>query len=87
MSDDAAHDGDGDHEPSDGDDRPGAEMNEAVSRFLAGADDVYDDYDQGYVDADAALSVLSSRIDDLRDAAESAESAGADDGGGAGENE
>lgn len=77
MSDDAVHDGDGDHERSGAGDGPDAGMNEAVSRFLARADDVYGDYDRGYVDADAALSVLSSRIDDLRDAAESA---AADDG-------
>lgn len=53
-----------------GDDASGVGMHEAVATFLAGADDVYDDYDQGYMDADAALSVLSSRIDDLRDAAD-----------------
>ncbi|WP_233740898.1 hypothetical protein [Halobaculum saliterrae] len=82
MSDDTAHDGDEDHERSDAGDGPDAGMNEAVSRFLAGADDVYGDYDRGYVDADAALSVLSSRIDDLRDAAEAVESAEADDGAG-----
>ncbi|MFC7137113.1 hypothetical protein [Halobaculum litoreum] len=44
-------------------------INEAVAAFLAGADDVYDEYDKGYVDADAALSVLATRIDDLRAAA------------------
>ncbi|WP_435064969.1 hypothetical protein [Halobaculum sp. EA56] len=61
MSDDADGDATGSN---------GAELNEAVAAFLAGADDVYDEYDRGYVDADAALSVLSSRIDDLRAAAE-----------------
>lgn len=58
----------------------GAELNEAVAAFLAGADSVYGEYDQGYMDADAALSVLSSRIDDLRDAADSSEE-GTGDGG------
>jgi len=53
-----------------------AGLHEAVATFLAGADDVYDEYDRGYVDADAALSVLSSRIDDLRDAAAESESDG-----------
>ncbi|MFC6785943.1 hypothetical protein ACFQFH_08555 [Halobaculum halobium] len=48
---------------------------EAASAFIASADDVYDDYDRGYVDADAALAVLSSRIDDLRDAVDSAAAA------------
>lgn len=68
---DGADDGEGDS--------TGTGMHEAVAAFLAGADDVYGEYDQGYMDADAALSVLSSRIDGLRDAAESAEDAG-DDG-------
>lgn len=44
------------------------EMHEAVAEFLSGADDVYGEYDQGYMDADAALSLLSGRIDDLREA-------------------
>lgn len=48
-------------------------MHAAVAEFLAGADDVYGEYDQGYMDADAALSVLSSRIDDLREAADEAD--------------
>ncbi|MFC7096166.1 hypothetical protein [Halobaculum marinum] len=59
-----------DHES---DDSRGRGMHEAVATFLAGADDVYDEYDKGYVDADAALSVLSSRIDDLRAAADGEE--------------
>ncbi|QZP39157.1 hypothetical protein [Halobaculum magnesiiphilum] len=76
MSDENGGDGAGDGEG----DSIGAGMHEAVAAFLAGADDVYEEYDQGYMDADAALSILSSRIDDLRDAAESAADAGGDGG-------
>jgi len=70
-----------DENDGDADERGDGEggIHEAVSAFLSGADNVYGEYDQGYMDADAALSVLSSRIDDLRDAAESA---GGDDGDG-----
>ncbi|UIO98956.1 hypothetical protein Hbl1158_10460 [Halobaculum sp. CBA1158] len=46
---------------------------DAVSEFLSAAADVYDDYDRGYVDADAALSVLDDRIDDLRTSVETGE--------------
>ncbi|PSQ08111.1 hypothetical protein BRC97_01670 [Halobacteriales archaeon QS_6_71_20] len=63
-ADDASSAGDG----SDASDGSSAGMHEAVATFLSGADDVYDEYDRGYVDADAALAVLSGRIDDFRDA-------------------
>lgn len=55
-------DGSTDHEET--------ELREAVATFLAAADDVYDEYDKGYVDADAALSVLSGDIATLRAAAD-----------------
>ena len=61
---------------NDAGDGSSAGMHEAVATFLSGADDVYDEYDRGYVDADAALAVLSSRIDDLRDAAADADADG-----------
>ena len=41
---------------------------EAVEAFLAAADDVLGEYEQGYMDADAALSRLEVEIEDLRDA-------------------
>ncbi|QLG62374.1 hypothetical protein [Halorarum salinum] len=41
---------------------------EAVEAFLAEADDVLGEYEQGYMDADAALSRLSNAVEDLRDA-------------------
>ncbi len=39
----------------------------AVKRFLRNADGVYEEYDAGYTDADAALQVLRGHIDSLRD--------------------
>lgn len=50
-----------------------ADLHEAVETFLGEADDVYDEYEKGYVDADAALSVLASGLADLRAAADGAE--------------
>lgn len=45
------------------------DLEDAVRTFLTEADDVLGEYDQGYVDADAALSRLDGAIDDLRTAA------------------
>ncbi|WP_433624402.1 hypothetical protein [Halomicrococcus sp. NG-SE-24] len=49
------------------------DFEDAVEQFLQDADAVYDEYDQGYVDADAALSMLDDRLNDLRAAVEGAE--------------
>ncbi|MEZ3115120.1 hypothetical protein RYH80_04195 [Halobaculum sp. MBLA0147] len=46
------------------------ELDDAVTAFLDEADAVYAEYDQGYMDADAALSRLESAIDDLHEAHE-----------------
>ncbi|WP_020221738.1 hypothetical protein [Halarchaeum acidiphilum] len=46
------------------------DLDEAVDEFLDGADAVYEDYERGYTDADAALHVLESHLDDLREAYE-----------------
>lgn len=43
------------------------ETEAAVEEFLAAADTVYGEYDQGYMDADAALSLLETRIETLRE--------------------
>jgi hypothetical protein len=43
---------------------------EAISEFLEEAALVYDEYDQGYMDADAALRRLRTGIDDLETAVE-----------------
>ncbi|MFB6155979.1 MAG: hypothetical protein ABEJ22_08790 [Haloferacaceae archaeon] len=45
----------------------------AVESFLEAADGVYGEYEQGYMDADAALSILETHVEDLREAAESGE--------------
>ena len=42
----------------------------AVETFLAAADDVLDEYEQGYMDADAALAQLEMHIEQLRESAE-----------------
>jgi len=39
----------------------------AVERFLRAADGVYEEYDAGYTDADAALRVLRDHVDSLRE--------------------
>lgn len=44
-----------------------ADLEDAVEDFLDGADAVYAEYDQGYMDADAALSVLEGHVEDLRE--------------------
>ncbi|WP_202594640.1 hypothetical protein [Halolamina sediminis] len=43
---------------------------EAVAEFLDAADTVYEEYDQGYMNADVALSQLESRIETLQEATE-----------------
>jgi hypothetical protein len=39
----------------------------ALEAFLRDAEDVYEEYDAGYTDADAALRVLRSHLDQLRE--------------------
>jgi hypothetical protein len=46
------------------------ELHAAVDDFLRAADDVYDEYENGYVDADAALRMLERHLDELKAAAE-----------------
>jgi hypothetical protein len=43
-----------------------------VEAFLAAAERVYDEYDDGYIDADTALSQLGDHVSTLRDAHEDA---------------
>ncbi|MBP1985708.1 hypothetical protein [Halolamina salifodinae] len=43
------------------------DTDEAVEEFLDAADKVYSEYDQGYMNADVALSQLETRIETLRD--------------------
>ena len=43
------------------------ELDETVDTFLRRADAVLDEYDAGYVDADAALRQLRGHLEDLRE--------------------
>jgi hypothetical protein len=45
------------------------DLEDAVAQFLESADSVYAEYDQGYVHADAALSMLEPHVESLREAA------------------
>lgn len=44
------------------------ERSPAVAQFLDRADAAFDEYDQGYADADATLAVLRQHVDELRTA-------------------
>jgi hypothetical protein len=43
---------------------------DAVETFLDRADDVFTDYEEGYVDPDAALATLEHHVETLREATE-----------------
>jgi hypothetical protein len=43
------------------------EMPEPVAEFIENAERVFHDYDDGYVDPDAALSLLGDHVSELRD--------------------
>lgn len=45
-----------------------SESDAAVETFLGEAETVYAEYENGYMDADAALSLLETHIDELREA-------------------
>jgi hypothetical protein len=47
----------------------------AVEEFLEETESALDDYDQGYADADAALSVVRTHIDELAAAVDEADEA------------
>lgn len=47
------------------------ELETAVESFLDDADTVFGEYDQGYMDADAALSLLRDHIEELEEEYES----------------
>lgn len=44
------------------------ELSNAVESFLAEADTVFAEYEQGYMDADAALSRIEASLPELREA-------------------
>lgn len=45
-------------------------LDDAVAEFLDETNKVYGEYEQGYMDADAALSLLETRIGELKEATE-----------------
>ncbi|MDQ2054090.1 MULTISPECIES: hypothetical protein [Halobellus] len=45
-------------------------LDETVAQFLRDVDSAHEDYDRGYVDADATLSVVMTHVEELRDAHE-----------------
>lgn len=46
------------------------DLEDDVAEFLERADAVVDDYEKGYMHADAAMAQLEDRIEDLREAYE-----------------
>ena len=58
---------------ADADDDPSrgkrSDLEDAVVRFLDDTDTALSEYDQGYADADATLSVIRTHLSELRDAA------------------
>lgn len=45
-----------------------SDAEEAIEKFLQKAENVYGEYDQGYVDADASLRQLRQHVETLREA-------------------
>ncbi|WP_203229116.1 hypothetical protein [Halobellus captivus] len=43
-----------------------ADLDDAVAQFLRDVDAAHDDYDRGYVDADATLAVVMKHVEELR---------------------
>ncbi|MFB6251280.1 MAG: hypothetical protein ABEI27_06285 [Halobellus sp.] len=57
------------HESEETDETGGEQSLEAtVAEFLRDVDAAHDDYDRGYVDADATLSVVMTHVERLREA-------------------
>ena len=46
-----------------------SELDDAIEEFLRKADAAYEEYEQGYADADATLRRLEGHVEELRDAA------------------
>ena len=47
-----------------------SELDDAIEEFFRKADAAYEEYEQGYADANATLRRLEGPIEDLREAAE-----------------
>ncbi|SEL73935.1 hypothetical protein SAMN04488691_107147 [Haloferax larsenii] len=48
----------------------GDDLEDAVAQFLSDYNSAMSEYDKGYVDADATLSVIDSHVEALREARE-----------------
>ncbi|WP_191967049.1 MULTISPECIES: hypothetical protein [Haloferax] len=46
------------------------ELDDAVAQFLSDYNSAVKEYEKGYVDADATLSVIDSHVEELREARE-----------------
>ncbi|WP_191965447.1 MULTISPECIES: hypothetical protein [Haloferax] len=46
------------------------ELDDAVAQFLSDYNSAMSEYENGYVDADATLSVIDSHVEELREARE-----------------
>jgi len=46
------------------------DIDDAVERFLRKADSTYEEYEQGYADADVTLRRLNGHIEELREASD-----------------
>ncbi|WP_191965859.1 MULTISPECIES: hypothetical protein [Haloferax] len=46
------------------------ELDDAVAQFLSDYNSAMSEYEKGYVDADATLSVIDAAVDELREARE-----------------
>ena len=46
-----------------------SELDDAIEEFIRKADAAYEEYEQGYADADATLRRLERHLEDLREAA------------------
>jgi hypothetical protein len=53
--------------PPETDDATPSDLEEEVAQFLRDVDAAHEDYDRGYVDADATLSVVMNHVETLRD--------------------
>ncbi|MEF8882275.1 MAG: hypothetical protein V5A34_07120 [Halapricum sp.] len=47
-----------------------SEYEEAIGTFLDAVDNAFEEYDQGYADADATLRVVRAHVEELREPVE-----------------
>ena len=47
-----------------------SDPSDAIEQFVSEAETIYDEYDQGYIDADVALRRLRPQLDELSESVE-----------------